>query len=157
QQAETHRHQVVDVRRCNKCGNEYRYTLLFYSHLGHYTCDHCGATRPQPEIRATRIKLDNFDRYRTTISYANEQHEIVVPLPGLYNINNELAAISLARVLNIGGEQITLGIEQSKPVFGRGERVQADGRIMRLLLAKNPTGFNEVLRTLSTDKVKRYI
>lgn len=28
---------------------------------------------------------------------------------------------------------------------------------MRLLLAKNPTGFNEVLHTLSTDKEKRYM
>jgi hypothetical protein len=68
-----------------------------------------------------------------------------------------LAAISVARVLNIGWEPITLGIEQSKPVFGRGERIQADGRTIRLLLAKNPTGLNEVLRTLFTDKEKRYI
>jgi hypothetical protein len=60
-------------------------------------------------------------------------------------------------VLNIGWEPVTLGIEQSKPVFGRGERIPADGRTMRLLLAKNPTGFNEVLRTLFTDKEKRHL
>jgi UDP-N-acetylmuramyl tripeptide synthase len=157
QQPETKRHQVVDVRRCAHCGNEYRYTLHFYSHLGHYACERCGAERPRPELRATHIQLDDFDRYRMTISDSNQQHEIIVPLPGLYNIYNALAAVSVARVLDIGWEPITLGIEQSKPVFGRGERIQADGRTIRLLLAKNPTGFNEVLRTLFTDKEKRYI
>jgi UDP-N-acetylmuramyl tripeptide synthase len=157
QQPETKRHQVVDIRRCAHCGNEYRYTLHFYSHLGHYACEQCGAERPTPDIRATHIQLDDFDRYRMIVSDSGQQHEIIVPLPGLYNIYNALAAISVARVLNIGWEPITLGIEQSKPVFGRGERIQADGKTMRLLLAKNPTGFNEVLRTLFTAKEKRYI
>jgi lipid II isoglutaminyl synthase (glutamine-hydrolysing) len=156
-QPETKRHQVVDVRRCARCGNDYRYALHFYSHLGHYTCEHCGAERPTPDIRATHIQLDDFDRYRMTVRDASQQHEIVVPLPGLYNVYNALAAISVAHVLNIGWEPITLGIEQSKPVFGRGERIQIDGKTMRLLLAKNPTGFNEVLRTVSTDKEKRHM
>jgi UDP-N-acetylmuramyl tripeptide synthase len=151
------RHQVVDARRCANCGNDYRYTLHFYSHLGHYTCDQCGAERPRPDIRATHIQLDDFDRYRITVSHSSQQHEIVVPLPGLYNVYNALAAISTAHVINIGWEPITLGIEQSKPVFGRGERIQIEGRTMRLLLAKNPTGFNEVLRTLFTDKEKRHM
>lgn len=157
QQSETKRHQVVDTRRCPHCGGEYRYTLHFYSHLGHYTCEQCGAQRPKPDIHATHIQLDDFDRYRMTISDSDQQHEIIMPLPGLYNIYNALAAISVARVLNVGWEPITLGIEQSKPVFGRGERIQTDGRTMRLLLAKNPTGFNEVLHTLFTEKEKRYI
>jgi UDP-N-acetylmuramyl tripeptide synthase len=157
QQTETDRHQVVDVRRCAHCGHEYRYSIHFYSHLGHYICDHCGAKRPSPDIRATRVQIDNFDRYRITVNDSTQQHEIIVPLPGLYNIYNALAAISATRVINIGWEPITLGIEQSKPVFGRGERIQSDGRTMRLLLAKNPTGLNEVLRTLFTDKEKRHI
>src|SRR5262249_17550521 len=132
-------------------------TAHFYSHLGHYICDHCASERPKPDIRAIRIQPDDFDRYRTTISDTSQQYEIVVPLPGLYNIYNALAAMSVARVLKIGWGPITLGIEQSKPVFGRGERIQADGKTMRLLLAKNPTGFNEVLHTLFTDQEKRYI
>jgi UDP-N-acetylmuramyl tripeptide synthase len=34
------------------------------------------------------------------------------------------------------------------PAFGRGERVTIDGREALMLLAKNPAGFNEVLRTV---------
>ena len=49
------------------------------------------------------------------------------------------------------------GIEQFKPIFGRGERIQVEGRTLRLLLAKNPTGFNEVLRTLFSEGTRRHV
>src|SRR5262249_52798375 len=35
-----------------------------------------------------------------------------------------------------------------QPAFGRGERIAVGDRMVRLLLAKNPTGLNEVLRAL---------
>ena len=39
-------------------------------------------------------------------------------------------------------------LAESGPAFGRQERFSLDGRTVRLLLAKNPTGLNEVMRTL---------
>ncbi len=86
-----------------------------------------------------------------------QEHEIVVPLPGLYNIYNALGAIAASLALEMDWEPIISGIEQSKPVFGRGERIQAEGRTIRLLLAKNPTGFNEVLRTLFSQEIPRHV
>jgi hypothetical protein len=68
-----------------------------------------------------------------------------------------LAAITAAFALQINWKPIVTGIEQFKPVFGRGERIQVDGRTIRLLLAKNPTGFNEVLRTLFSDGTPRHV
>jgi len=46
---------------------------------------------------------------------------------------------------------IVEGIETFAPAFGRAERVRIDGREAVLLLAKNPAGFNEVLRTVLRD------
>ena len=86
-----------------------------------------------------------------------QQQEVVIPLPGLYNIYNALAAITAARSLDVEWEPVISGIEQAKPAFGRGERVQVEGRTLRLLLAKNPTGFNEVLRTLFSQGAARHI
>ncbi|GER89426.1 hypothetical protein KDW_35880 [Dictyobacter vulcani] len=154
---EAERHQVLDVRTCSNCGSDYEYSKRFYSHMGHYHCPNCGKQRPTPDVRVTHVQMDTFDRIRIQIESADEQREIVVPLPGLYNIYNALAATSVSRALGIGWEPIISGIEQSKPVFGRGERIQADGKTMRLLLAKNPTGFNEVLRTLFSDGISRHI
>ncbi|HLZ55862.1 MAG TPA: MurT ligase domain-containing protein [Ktedonosporobacter sp.] len=151
------RHQVMDTRTCPQCGNAYTYDVRFYSHMGHYQCPQCHTQRPQPDIRATLVQLDSFDRWRLQVSTTTETRELIIPLPGFYNIYNALAAITAARALYIPWEPIITGIEQSKPVFGRGERIQAEGRTIRLLLAKNPTGFNEVLRTLFSEGVPRHV
>ncbi|QBD82147.1 Mur ligase family protein [Ktedonosporobacter rubrisoli] len=157
QDTATEQHQTIDARVCPQCGSDYVYNARFYSHMGHYECPQCGYARPQPEVSAGHIELESFDRLRIQVTYAQQQQEIVIPLPGLYNIYNALAAITASLALNMDWEPIVSGIEQSKPVFGRGERIQADGRTIRLLLAKNPTGFNEVLRTLFSENVPRHV
>ncbi len=159
QQDTTLRHQVIDAHTCPRCGNEFTYTARFYSHMGHYFCPHCGYTRPKVDVRATRVQTDTFDRLRIQIddTITKQQKEVIVPLPGIYNVYNALAAAATALATNVAWEPIVSGIEQSKPVFGRGERIQAEGRTIRLLLAKNPTSFNEVLRTLFSESVPRHI
>ncbi len=157
QQDTTIQHQVVDAHTCPRCGNEFTYSVRFYSHMGHYFCPHCGYTRPQVDVRATHVQSDTFDRLRVQMNDITTNQQVVVPLPGIYNVYNALAAATTALAVNIAWEPIVSGIEQSKPVFGRGERIQAEGRTIRLLLAKNPTSFNEVLRTLFSDSVPRHI
>ncbi len=151
------RHQVIDTRTCPQCGGDYTYDVRFYSHMGHYACANCGRKRPQPEIRAIKVQSDDFDRTRVQVRIAEQQHEVVIPLPGIYNIYNALAAIATAHALKVNWDALATGIEQFKPVFGRGERVQIEERTVRLLLAKNPTGFNEVLRTLFSDGTARHV
>jgi UDP-N-acetylmuramyl tripeptide synthase len=160
QQGTGARHQVMDTRACPQCGRDYEYTLRFYSHLGHYFCPSCGHIRPRPDVRATRVSVDAFDRMRISVASGDSEakaREIVLPLPGLYNVYNALAAITTAQALNSGWEPTIIGIEQFKPAFGRGERVQVEGRTLRLLLAKNPTGYNEVLRTLFSEGASRHV
>src|SRR6266567_1332576 len=157
------RHQVIDTRTCPRCGGEYSYELRFFSHMGHYQCTGCGRRRPQPDVRAVKVRSDDFDRMRidmassVKVATAKQQQEIIIPLPGIYNVYNALAATAVAQALEIGWEPIVTGIEQFKPIFGRGERLQIEGRTLRLLLAKNPTGFNEVLRTLFNEGTHRHV
>jgi UDP-N-acetylmuramyl tripeptide synthase len=157
QRIASERHQAIDTRTCPKCGGDYIYTLRFYSHMGHYHCPKCGNERPSPDVRAVKVESDGFDRLRVLVATPTQEKEIIVPLPGLYNVYNALAAITAAQALQIAWEPIISGIGQFKPVFGRGERVQVEGRTVRLLLAKNPTGFNEVLRTLFSDEIPRHV
>ncbi len=150
-------HQAVDARTCPYCGGEYNYTVRYYSHLGHYMCTNCKRTRPQAEVRAVSVQTDGFDRLRMQVETPTQRGEIVIPLAGFYNVYNALAAIAATRSSGIAWEPIVSGIEQFKPAFGRGERVHVEGRTLRLLLAKNPTGFNEVLRTLFRDGTRRHM
>ncbi len=151
------RYQTIDTRTCPHCSADYSYTARFYSHIGHYSCPQCGYTRPQPQVRAVKVLNDGLDRLRVEVETPEQRGEIVIPLAGLYNVYNALGAITVAQALQIAWSPIVSGIEQFKPVFGRGERVQVDGRTVRLLLAKNPTGFNEVLRTLFSDDTPRNV
>ena len=120
-------------------------------------CSQCKRERPEADVRAVKIVADGIDRLRIQIETQTQQGEIVIPLAGFYNVYNALAAIAASQALGINWEPIVSGIEQFKPAFGRGERVHVEGRTLRLLLAKNPTGFNEVLRTLFSDGIQRHV
>ena len=74
-----------------------------------------------------------------------------IPLPGLYNVYNAVAAA--ATVLELGVPLATLGaaLEGFGGAFGRVETIPIDGRQLSILLIKNPAGANEVLRTLTLE------
>jgi UDP-N-acetylmuramyl tripeptide synthase len=81
-----------------------------------------------------------------------------VPLSGLYNTYNVLAATAAALGVEIGASTVKAALLNFHPAFGRLERVDVDGRILHLLLAKNPAGFNEVLRASRTlGQGRRYV
>src|SRR5229473_7996694 len=126
------RHQVIDAHTCPYCGGEYEYSIRYYSHLGHYTCTNCKRTRPQASVRAVKVHSDSLDRLHVQVETPAQEGEIVIPLAGFYNIYNALAAIAAAQSLNVAWEPIVSGIEQFKPAFGRGERIQVEGRTVRL-------------------------
>jgi lipid II isoglutaminyl synthase (glutamine-hydrolysing) len=74
--------------------------------------------------------------------------ELFLPLPGLYNVYNALAATASCLELGIAPKTIKKGLESASAAFGRAERIDLDGRELSILLIKNPAGANEVFRTL---------
>jgi UDP-N-acetylmuramyl tripeptide synthase len=77
--------------------------------------------------------------------------QLEVALPGLYNAYNALAATAVARVLGVGPRPILSTLQRFEAAFGRLERVAYRGRTLTLALAKNPVGFNEVLRMITAE------
>ncbi len=70
-------------------------------------------------------------------------------LTGLYNVWNALGAIAIARVLGIENAAILAGLAAAQPAFGRQEIARLGDLRLRLLLAKNPAGANQVVRLLA--------
>jgi UDP-N-acetylmuramyl tripeptide synthase len=58
-----------------------------------------------------------------------------------------LAALSVAQSLNLNQTAIVAGFQHFKPAFGRLETIKLKDKVLKLLLVKNPTGFNQVLHT----------
>jgi len=107
-------------------------------------------------VYATGVTKEQFDRQRIQISAPGGAGEAVISLPGFYNAYNALAAATVASGLGIDLPTILAGLARFRPAFGRGETIEAEGRMLRLMLAKNPTGFTEVLRALLSGDTARY-
>jgi lipid II isoglutaminyl synthase (glutamine-hydrolysing) len=139
---------AFDAKHCRRCGAPYAYERAFVGHLGHYACPRCHADRPRPDVAATRIDLEGMRGSRATVRAPGGEIELRLPLPGLYNVYNALAALTAAVRLGIPLEQAGRALGEMEAVFGRVETIAVADKAVSILLIKNPAGANEVLRTL---------
>ena len=134
---------AADARTCPRCGASLVFDAVYVGHDGVYRCPNGDFARPQPKIIAQDITLDGFDDLAMTVKTTR----IEVPLGGLYNAYNVLAAFAAASALGLDDNYIAQRLKTFKAAFGRQERIELNGRHLILVLSKNPAGFNETLRT----------
>jgi len=139
---------AADSKWCLRCGTPYEYAAAYVGHLGNYRCPACGHSRPPLDLVARSISLEGLDAVRFELVDAERALPVRLALPGLYNVYNALAAAALSRVLGATHDEVQDGLERFTPAFGRFERLDLGDRRLLMLLVKNPTGANEVVRTL---------
>ncbi|MBA2793799.1 MAG: DUF1727 domain-containing protein, partial [Thermoleophilaceae bacterium] len=98
------------------------------------------------------IELDGMRGSRVEVSTPGGPLELRLPLPGLYNVYNAVAATALALELGASLDDVREALEGFGGAFGRVETIAVAGRPVSILLVKNPAGANEVLRTLTLDE-----
>ncbi len=137
---------AADARFCD-CGAAFSYDAVYMGHVGLWRCDGCGRRRPQADVAARDVELMP-EGVRFQLAMPGSTLAVELPLAGLYSVYNALAAAAGAHALGLPVDAIAEALRESGPAFGRQERFRVDGREVRVLLAKNPAGMNEVLRTL---------
>jgi UDP-N-acetylmuramyl tripeptide synthase len=142
---------AADSKHCRNCGHAYDYEAVYMGHLGRYRCPNCGRARPEPDVVATEVRLDGMDGSRVRLRTPKSELDLKLPLPGLYNVYNALAAVAAALELGVPPETIGAALEGFAGSFGRVETIPVNGKALSILLVKNPTGANEVLRTLTLE------
>jgi UDP-N-acetylmuramyl tripeptide synthase len=142
---------AFDAKHCRRCAHPYVYERAFVGHLGHYSCANCGATRPAPDVAATAIELQGMEGSLVTMRTPHGEMRLQLPLPGLYNVYNALAAVAAAIELGVAPERISAALAGMRAAFGRVETIEVGGKQLSILLIKNPAGANEVLRTLRLE------
>jgi UDP-N-acetylmuramyl tripeptide synthase len=139
---------AADSKYCIACGTPYRYAAAYVGHLGDYRCPSCGHGRPALDVVARALELGGLERSAFDLVAPGGARRIELPLPGLYNVYNALAAASLALALGASLDEVAAGLAGFSPAFGRFERIAIGDRRLLMLLVKNPAGANEAVRTL---------
>ncbi len=136
---------ISDATHCPRCAARLAYSRVVLAHIGDWHCPRCGLARPHADVSATRVELAAD---RTRLEVAGIADPIQIPIGGLYNAYNALAAVAVARVLEIAPATVGAALAAFRPAFGRLEVVEADGRRVRIILVKNPAGFNAAIGAL---------
>ncbi len=139
-----------DAKFCIRCKTEYVYDFRIYGHLGAFRCPGCGFVRPIPDIACTSFIHRGDDGSEIQIGYKESERTLYarVALPGLYNIYNAMAAFTVGHALGLAPERTVPALAAFECGFGRMESISAENRIIRLILVKNPAGFNQVIEFL---------
>jgi lipid II isoglutaminyl synthase (glutamine-hydrolysing) len=143
---------AADSKHCRNCGHPYEYDAIYLGHLGRYHCPNCGRRRPDPDVVATRVELEGMSGSRIGFETPDGTLDLHLPLPGLYNVYNALAAAATLLRLGVPLAQTGTALEEFGGAFGRVETIRVGGRRVSILLIKNPAGANEVLRTLMLEE-----
>ncbi len=154
---------AADVSQCPSCGGRLDGTR-FIAHLGILRCANCTFTTPEPTIVLTRYQPKGFDGAQLEIVRikGTEENKLGVEtgLLGRYNAFNILAAVAAAETIGdtdtigVADTAIVRGIAKTVKVFGRSESFVMNNRDVLLHLAKNPTGYNEILQLLDESSPK---
>ncbi|MEA2352735.1 MAG: hypothetical protein QOJ14_1149 [Thermoleophilaceae bacterium] len=142
---------AADSKHCRRCGSAYEYEAIYMGHLGRYRCPNGHSDRPAPQVAAERVVLRGMSGSDVSLRTPAGAAQVRLPLPGLYNVYNALAATTAALELGVPLERIRTALEGTSAVFGRVETIPVNGRDVSILLVKNPAGTNEVLRTLTLE------
>jgi lipid II isoglutaminyl synthase (glutamine-hydrolysing) len=145
-----------DAARCPACGGTLRYDHVYYGHLGSWACTDCGLSRPHPAFSARDIEL-HAERSSFTLVGATEPVRVELPVGGLHNVYNALAAYVCAFVAGLDGARMVAALKRFSPAFGRTEELEVGGARVLLMLAKNPSGAEQSLASVLADDVPKAI
>ena len=126
---------------CPACRADLAYRQIYLGHYGDWYCPSCGQGRPARRIAATRIHEDDeAEGSSFHLHLGEEEIPARLPLLGLHNVYNALAAAGAAAELGLALPAIAQSLGSVTPCFGRGERVRVGPRELHLFLIKNPAG-----------------
>jgi hypothetical protein len=145
------RDEAADSTFCVRCGSAYLYDAVYLGHLGAYRCPSGDHARGMLDIAARDVRPLGVEGTAFRVDAPDGATEATLALPGLYNVENALAAIATAYALGIPTATSIAHLATFRAAFGRFERIPIDGREVVLILFKNPTGANEALRAIAPD------
>lgn len=141
-------HYNTDGILCPHCHSILHYKYITYSNLGKYYCKNGDFERPTLDYAVTEVE----DLSLKGSHFKMDGYDFSLPIAGMYNIYNALAAYSTARIFGLTPDEIQTGFAKAQRVFGRQETFKIGDKEVMLNLIKNPVGFNQIVQLLGYEK-----
>jgi UDP-N-acetylmuramyl tripeptide synthase len=125
---------IADALSCPKC-------TLAISHVGNSWHCTCGFAKP---VNVTSVLGDELVIDGVTV-------ELELSMPGEFNRSNATMALTALRSVGVDLDEAVRRVNAIHSVVGRFSVRRWHGHVLRLLLAKNPSGFAAMLATLPED------
>lgn len=126
---------TADSAVCPECGS------LLARNVAHWSCPGCGRSRPEPAWElvyqagvGTAVRADGQSYDLSTIA-----------LPGRFNASNAILALAVCEQLGLDLAESIRRMSTVTAVSGRYAVVKVGELTIRLLLAKNPAGWSELV------------
>jgi lipid II isoglutaminyl synthase (glutamine-hydrolysing) len=152
---------AADTIRCVRCQHALTYRRVYLSHLGDYACRSCGSRRPDLDVAVSRVQASPDGGSDVTVQTPAGTVQLHVPLPGLHNVYNTVAALAgtfaLGELGALGAEVARSALADLRPAFGRLEEIMADGRRVVLSFVKNPASYNATLRLILQRPGRKHV
>lgn len=103
---------------------------------------------PEPDLLVASSTTDG-DGQEVDLIVGGEPVSLHLQLPGVFNAYNAAAALQAAQILGTEIDIACKAAEATVPAWGRGQVIDYMRRKVRLLLVKNPAGFNQAIRLLA--------
>ena len=141
----------LSMKNCPLCEGKLQYKSHVYGHFGDYECDKCDFKRPQPDFIISNLE-ERASSQVISIEYGDNELAFEYPYTGIYNAYNVLGVFSLLKQLGFADEEIANAMAGFSFHLGRMEEMEYKGRIIKVILTKNPIGLTQVINMISNDE-----
>jgi lipid II isoglutaminyl synthase (glutamine-hydrolysing) len=152
---------AADSVRCVRCQHLLNYRVVHLSHLGDYRCPECGDRRPDLDIAVTAVRPSPTAGSEITVGTPAGTMSLQVPLPGVHNVYNAVAALAGVMALSLprplGAAQARQAMAGLRPAFGRLEEIRAGDQDVVLAFVKNPASYNATLREVLQRPGRKHV
>lgn len=134
---------IKDIKTCPICDTKLKYEYARYHHLGKAYCPNCDFKSPE-----SNFLVRNIDKERKEIIIKEDvkSYKYNMLSDSIFNIYNELAAISILRIIGLSATEINNSIKKIKIVETRlSEEIINDKKVItHLSKGQNPVAASRV-------------
>ncbi len=147
---------INDAKICPDCGGKTVFTFRRYHHIGKAYCPECGLKNPDPDYTVEKIDRENGI---ITVNAKGKEEKYKIVNDAIFNIYNEIAAITVLRELGYSYESIKRDVSNIKVVGSRfkEEKVGNTKLIFQMTKGLNPVAFSRSCHMVPTLPGKKQI